>query len=214
VLRSTNYHPTSNNSSTSTTMRRRMNKAHRDRAVEPSPLSYAPTPGPSQRHHLSKSKPAPHRPLVYLADGETLTQDYPLPRLPGQVGFAGDRPQDGLMLVPRQPPHIDNHDGANLGYDYDSPFQSNQDNPVDPARSRHRKKRVTQWRRWDIEIIPALINTYIKLLAATNSLRNDPPPPSKKACTCGDIGRNLAVTVVKFTGNFPSFVFQTSTNNP
>ena len=71
-----------------------------------------------------------------------------------------------------------------------------------------------QWRRWDIEIIPALINTYIKLLAATNSLRNDPPPPSKKACTWGDIGRNLAITVVKFRGNFPSFIFQTLTNNP
>jgi hypothetical protein len=30
------------------------------------------------------------------------------------------------------------------------------DEPVDPAKSRHRRKRVAQWRRWDLEIIPAL----------------------------------------------------------
>jgi len=195
-------------------MRRRMNKAHCDCAAEPSPPSYTPTPGPSQRHHLSISKPTPQRPLVYLADGETLTQDYPLPRLPGQVGFAGDRPQDGLVLVPRQPPPLDNHDGTNLGCDYDLPFQPNLEEPVDPAKSRHRRKRIAQWRRWDIEIIPALIGPYIKLLEATNSLRNNPPPPSKKACTCGDVGRNLAVTVVKFTGIFPSPILETLTNNP
>jgi len=112
-----------------------MNKAHRDRAPEPSPPSYMPTPRPSQHHHLSKSKPTPQRPLVYLADGETLTQDYPLPCLPGQVGFAGDRPQDGLVLMPHQPPHLDNYDGTNLGYDYNLPFQPNLDEPVDPAKS-------------------------------------------------------------------------------
>ena len=94
-----------------------------------------PTPGPSQHHHLSKFKPTPQRALVYLADGETLTQDYPLPCLPGQVGFAGDWPQDGLVPVPHQPLLIDNHDGTNLGYNYDPPFQPNQDEPVDPTRS-------------------------------------------------------------------------------
>ena len=112
-----------------------MNKAHCDRAVEPSPPSYMPTPGPSQHHHLSKTKPTPQWPLVYLADGETLTQEYPLPRLPGQVGFAGDQPQDGLVLIPHQPLLLDNHDGTNLGYNYDPPFQPNQDEPVDPTRS-------------------------------------------------------------------------------
>jgi hypothetical protein len=87
------------------------------------------------------------------------------------------------------------------------------DEPVDPAKSRHQRKRVAQWRHWDLEIIPALIGPYIKLLAATNSLRNDLPPPSKKACTCSDGGRNLTVTVVKFTGNLPSLVLETLTNN-
>jgi hypothetical protein len=195
-------------------MRRRMNKTHRDRATAPSPPLYTPTPGPSQRHHLNKFKPNPQRPLVYLADGETLTQDYPLPRLPGQVGFAGDRLQDGLVPIPRQPLSLDNHGGTNSGYDYDLPFEPNLDKPIDPAKSRHRRKRVAQWRRWDVEIIPVLIGPYIKLLATTNSLRNDPPPPSNKACTCGDVGRNLAITVVKFTGNFPLLVLELLTNGP
>jgi hypothetical protein len=87
------------------------------------------------------------------------------------------------------------------------------DKPVDPAKSRHRRKRVAQWRRWEIDIIPVLIGPYLKLLAATNSLRNAPPPPSKKACTCRDVGRNLSVTVVKFTGNFPSPILESLTNN-
>ncbi|KIM35718.1 hypothetical protein M413DRAFT_14387 [Hebeloma cylindrosporum] len=162
-------------------MHRRMNKAHHDRAAEPSLPSYMPTPGPSQRHHLSQSKPTPRRPLVYLADRETLTQDYPLPRLPGQVGFAGGRPQDGLVPVPPPPPQFDNHDGTDPVYDYDPQFQPSLNDPVDPAKSRHRRKRVAQWRRWDIEVIPALIGPYINLLAATNSLRDNPPPPSRKA---------------------------------
>ena len=178
-------------------IRRRMPKAHRDATIQYSQPSYALTPGPSQRHHLSKSTPTPHRPLVYLADGEILTQDHPLPRLPGQVGFAGDRPQNGLILVSHQPMDTDN---ANTAYDHEPPSQPDMDEPVDPAKSRHRRKRVAQWKRWELEIIPMLIAPYMKLLESTLSLRNDPPPPRIKSCTCGDLGRHLAVTIVKFTG--------------
>jgi hypothetical protein len=188
-------------------MRRRMNKAHRDAGAQFAPLSYTPTPGPSQRHHLSKSIPTPHRPLVYLADGETLTQDHPLPHLPGQVGFAGDRPQDGLVPVSRRPVDPDN---PNPAVDYE-PFQPDADEPVDPAQSRHRRKRVAQWKRWQNEIIPVLIAPYMDLLEATQSLRYDPPPPSMNACTCGDPGRNLAVTIVKFTGKSPLLRLESST---
>jgi hypothetical protein len=145
-----------------------MPKAHRDAAIQYSQPSYALTPGPSQRHHLSKSTPTPHRPLVYLADGQTLTQDHPLPRLPGQVGFAGDRPQDGLTLVSRQSMDTDN---ANAAYDHEPTFQPDMDEPVDFAQSRLRRKRVAQWKRWELEIIPMLIAPYMDLLESTLSLR-------------------------------------------
>ena len=158
------------------------------------------TPGPSHRHHLSKSTPTAHRPLVYLADGETLTQNHPLPRLPGQVGFAGDRPQDGLVLVSRRPVDSEDTDISATVYDHEPTSHPDMEEPVDPAKSRHRRKRVAQWKRWEIEIIPTLIAPYMDLLEATLSLRNDPPPPKLKSCTCGDPGRHLAVTIVKFTG--------------
>ncbi len=195
-------------------MRRRMNKAHRDTPAQSSLPSYATTPGPSQRHHLSKSTPTPHRPLVYLADSETLTQDHPLPRLPGQVGFAGDRPQDGLVPVSRQPADPDNPNIADLAFDYEPPFQPNMDEPVDPTRTRHRRKRVAQWKRWEFEIIPVLIAPYMNLLEATHSLRDDPLPPRMKVCTCGEFGRNLAITIVKFTGESRLIMVKLSTKYP
>ena len=192
-------------------MRRRMNKAHRDAPAQSSPLSYTPTPGPSQRHHLSKSTLTPYRPLVYLADGETLTQDHPLPRLPGQVGFAGDRPQDGLVQVSRQPVDPDHPNISHTAFDYGLPFQPDMDEPADLAKSRHRRKRVAQWKRWEFEIIPVLIAPYMNLMEATHSLKDNPPPPRMKACSCGDLGRNLDVTIVKFTGKFPRLIVRLST---
>jgi hypothetical protein len=49
------------------------------------------------------------------------------------------------------------------------------DEHVDPAKSRHQRKRVAQWKRWELEVIPMLIAPYMELLESTLSLRNDPP---------------------------------------
>jgi hypothetical protein len=76
------------------------------------------------RHHLSRSKLTLNWSTWPMA---IPSQDFPLSRLPGQVGFAGDWPLDGLVFVPRQPLPLDNNDGINLCYDCDPLFQPNQD---------------------------------------------------------------------------------------
>ncbi|RDB22450.1 hypothetical protein Hypma_010172 [Hypsizygus marmoreus] len=63
----------------------------------PTPRSYTPSPGPKHAHALKKGKVPP---LVFLSHGNTLIQDRYLPHLPGQVGFAGNRPQDGGQRCP------------------------------------------------------------------------------------------------------------------
>lgn len=176
--------------------RPRMPKAHRD--ALPVPPSYAPVPGPSARHH--RSKPTDPPPLVYLADGQTLSQRRNLRRLPGQVGFAGDRIQnESLASPPRQ--HDENaiRDEHQL-HDHQPLYLPPSPSAALPSTSRHRRKREAQWKRWSNDVIPHLIGPYMDLLQATASLRTRPLTPQLKTCVCGKPTKTLQVTIVKFNG--------------
>ncbi|KAJ6581299.1 hypothetical protein B0H19DRAFT_1251527 [Mycena capillaripes] len=111
------------------------------------PLSYSLIPGPQLPHHRQKDLKI--RPLVYLSNGRTLAQSV-LPPLPGQVAFAGNRPQDG---TPRPRTGADN-----------TPDTSN------TPHSRHARKRQNQTTRWLQTIIPLLLPIYVQLVAKTDNL--------------------------------------------
>ncbi|RDB25584.1 hypothetical protein Hypma_006945 [Hypsizygus marmoreus] len=160
----------------------------------PTPRSYTPSPGPKRGHVLQKGRIPP---LVFLSHGNMLVQDRYLPRLPGQVGFAGDRPQDGT----RRPPVADADQNTEpQGLD-DNSFvlhEYSESDLVDQTQvSRHRRKREKQWERWQQEVIPKLIGLYMELMCATKSLR-EPVPPVETICTCGEHGRALEIVLVRF----------------
>lgn len=154
---------------------------------------YAPQPGPSRPHHLTK--PSGIQPLVYLTHGETLIQQPNLPRLPGQVGFAGDRPQDGKLRAAPVPDVVDE------GLQHFDVFGDDlaPDLHDTPVASHHRRKRANQTARWANKVIPKLILPYMEYVHQTLSLRNQ-PDVSRPICVCQEGGRSLQIAVVRFSG--------------
>ena len=154
--------------------------------------TYKPQPGPTRPHH--RTKPGGIQPLVYLTHGETLVQQPCLPCLPGQVGFAGDRPQDGLLRPAPVPDDIDNHlPQPSLAYDV---FNESISDPLVP--SHHHRKRANQTARWANEVIPRLILPYMEYMHETSFLRNE-AKVSQPICVCNQ-SRCLQIAVVRFAG--------------
>ncbi|RDB16025.1 hypothetical protein Hypma_003466 [Hypsizygus marmoreus] len=131
---------TTTSSSKLVSMRPRIPKKELSRGP-PTPRSYTPSPGPKHGRTTSKLRVPP---LIFLAHGNTLVQNHYLPRLPGQVGFAGDRPQDGLKRCAPLPDCHQNEENDGLTEDLENPFILHQE-PDDPVMdlsqvSRHRRK--------------------------------------------------------------------------
>ncbi|KAF8078230.1 hypothetical protein FPV67DRAFT_1403470 [Lyophyllum atratum] len=175
-------------------MRPTLSKKHLVRDP-PSTPSYSPLPGPNRSAVLAKNAKIPA--LVLLPHGKSLLQRRHLPRLPGQIGFAGDRPHRDA--APRT--SLPNEALQNWQeHDSDNPFYvfSHDAGPdaVDPQVSRNRRKREKQWERWIEEVIPQLIGPYMRLMCATQSMRE--PIPASQPCLCGLPGRRLEVMLVRF----------------
>ncbi|KAF8054925.1 hypothetical protein FPV67DRAFT_1598916, partial [Lyophyllum atratum] len=170
-------------------MRPALSKKHLLRGPPPTP-SYTPSPGPKCSEVYNRNAKIPA--LVLLPHGKSLVQRRYLPRLPGQIGFAGDRPQDGRDSANALPPDGELHDPEN-------PFIAFPDyslDTIDPQVSRNRRKREKQWERWQQEVIPGLIQPFMVLMCGTKSLRESIPASSP--CFCGAPGRSLEVTLVRF----------------
>ncbi|KAK7459482.1 hypothetical protein VKT23_009465 [Stygiomarasmius scandens] len=172
----------------------------------------------TSRHRIGKSKPpkpsvAAYKPtivdpgqysscqaprqLVQLSRGRFLAQNPLLPRIQGQIGFNGDHPAeledlDVITAVPNTQ-HKDR--------DLDSwPVeQFDDDIPLSPSKSPHKKKRDRQWKRWLKEVIPSLVEPYMELVEKTKNLRLDAAVQLEDPCSCVG-GRYLDVTVIRFTG--------------
>ena len=174
-------------------MRPRFSKKFRSADSPRSPLTYKPHPGPPRPHHLTK--PSGIQPLVYLNLGETLTQQPCLPWLPGQVGFAGDRPQDGELRPAPVPDNVDDH-WPHMFSPVDGDIGT-----VDaaPVPTRHRRKRANQTARWTTEVIPRLILPYMEYMHQTLSLRNQ-GDDLQPICVCNQRSRSLEIAVVRFSG--------------
>lgn len=143
------------------------------------PPSYSPVPGPPLPHHRKKK---PDRPLVYLHDGQTLAQDL-VPPLPGQVGFAGDRPQDNQDDRPRAGPDVlpeyDVPDGGPIYLNHATRDAN------DAEGTRHSRKRENQAARWMHTVIPLLVPLYIQLIQKSDNLRDlDKLSQIPQECTC------------------------------
>lgn len=133
-------------------------------------------------------------PLVMLPNGVRLTQHPGLPRLPGQVGFAGERPvtEDEIARA-ADDNHLTNvesllHDELPL-------------NELDlPGTSKHRQKRVKQSERWLTQVIPDLIQPYLQLQRKTQSLCEEPKLKlASERCSSCSQSRLLKIWVVRFT---------------
>ncbi|KAJ3833055.1 hypothetical protein F5878DRAFT_507220, partial [Lentinula raphanica] len=129
---------------------------------------------------------------IIFPNGVTLRQKNTLPRLPGQVGFRGDRPvkPEDLNRAAEEiclplPPLVE------------SGFI---DTPDLPSPSKHRNKRLKQWERWTFETLPLIITHYLDLLRRTHSLRDETDLHVKPAsCECCQTSRKLKIWIIRFS---------------
>ncbi len=137
----------------------------RKRARKLQAPDYAPQVTGRNHHHINWGTA---RPLVILPGGTGLLQQVNLPRIPGQVGFAGDRPEDSqLPSRPTTPPTLAQEEPS-LGHaDFIMDFSFN--NPINHPTS-HQLKQARQAARWQAEVIPCLVVPYLDLMWASNSL--------------------------------------------
>lgn len=73
-------------------------------------------------------------------------------------------------------------------------------------------KKQKQFQRWETEVLPSLMEPYVKLLHETDSLRDMVQVRSRRQCTGCESGRQLNVACIFFE-RMCSSIFQQVTNN-
>ncbi|KAG6805763.1 hypothetical protein H0H92_014258, partial [Tricholoma furcatifolium] len=118
-------------------------------AVSLPTASYTPQPGPSRPRAIKSGPKLPK--LTFIGHGKTL--------------------QQRNTFLPRkdQPPPL-----RELPHDPENPFFEHGDDQDIGDTTRHRQKRANQWKRWQEEVIPSLIDPYMTYLYQSDSLRELP----------------------------------------
>lgn len=166
----------------------------KDKLRTENPPAYAPVPEQRHPNQLTRNPVVlSERPLVFLPGGVTLTQNL-VPPLPGQVGFNGDRPQDGSA---RPPPLPDGH--TSFVPRDDEPLLTTIIHDSSLVNDRHRRKKQAQWARWKDVVIPQLVQPFQEVFHLSQSFKTLdelvlPSPP----CTCGEDKRKLTLVAVRF----------------
>jgi hypothetical protein len=74
--------------------------------------------------------------------------------------------------------------------------------PPPPDPSQHRRKRAAQWRRWQGEVLPNLVDTFVHVLYETKSLRHSDnlkiPKINSNACEC-PTAKVCKIALVRFS---------------
>ncbi len=151
---------------------------------------------PTRRtHHLTKHVNS--RPFLLMPYGEAYTQSPNLPKLTGQVGFAGDPLPREQRLEDESASLVEGAWSDPMDASYLLGFPPPASDPVPRSNA---AKKLRQWARWQDEVIPRLLTPYLELLAETRSLSNlnDITLP---LCTCGGRPRTVNAAVVSFTGD-------------
>ncbi|KAG6807338.1 hypothetical protein H0H92_007961, partial [Tricholoma furcatifolium] len=140
-------------------------------AVSLPTASYTPQPGPSRPRAIKSGPKLPK--LTFIGHGKTL--------------------QQRNTFLPRkdQPPPL-----RELPHDPENPFFEHGDDQDIGDTTRHRQKRANQWKRWQEEVIPSLIDPYMTYLYQSDSLRELVTVPSI-TCTCGAT-RSVEIILLTF----------------
>ncbi|KAH8115012.1 hypothetical protein DFH11DRAFT_1507975 [Phellopilus nigrolimitatus] len=175
--------------------RKKLKRLHAE-AAKDKPNGLVEGPSTSQFIASSPKKIFPP-PLVFLHGNRTLVE-IPGARLarPPQnpaesaVAAAASATDDNPFIVPNDTEYETSIGGVPL-------FISSRQVPLDPAISRHRRKRIRQCERWK-EVLPSLIDPFLDVLRRSESLRNPVPPPELSSCSCASERKTIHVVCVYF----------------
>ncbi|KAH8113030.1 hypothetical protein DFH11DRAFT_1511011 [Phellopilus nigrolimitatus] len=174
---------------------RKLKRLHAE-AAKDKPSGLIEGPSTSQLLASSPKKTFPP-PLVFLPGNRTLVEipGAHLARPPNNpvesaVAAAASATDDNPFIVPNDTEHETSIGGVPL-------FISSWQIPLDPAISRHRRKRIRQCERWK-EVLPFLLDPFLDILRRSESLRNPVPPPALSSCNCASERKTIHVVCVYF----------------
>ncbi|KAL0567595.1 hypothetical protein V5O48_014395 [Marasmius crinis-equi] len=171
-------------------------------------LQINPSPSPSYSYSFSTKRTARgvEKPsiqsCIFIADGQSVTQEPNLPVCFGQSGFREFPLQNATIQSPHPPTDIAsqaNELGSGEG-EADPVLPSDLCYDATELPSVNTRKREAQMARWESDVIPKLLIPYMHLLQYTNNLHDNPQPKSY-VCTCPSTSksrRHLEITVVRF----------------
>ncbi len=152
-------------------------------------------PVPNARRRLP-----PHleqRPEVLLYNGRTLVQPR-MPALLAQYGLAEAR-SDG-----RAPPLPSDEDLAAEDFAAaasDGPELMFVERTPPPDPTKHSRKRLAQWQRWQQVVLPRILPDFARVLHETKSLRDmDGRAPRPSTCACQK--KTQKVVIMRFAGTW------------
>jgi hypothetical protein len=163
-------------------------RRNRRKEKEHTQMDYSLKPGPSIPHPLkARSK---HAPFIFCADGQTLTQDCvpsssPVKSMPPRTSVAGD-------FNDKFDSYVD--EGMDVFFDSDMAMDIEE-------VSRHRRKRAIQDVRWENDVIPAIIEPFMKYQMRRGSA-DATVAQTVLHCTCLTQGQSLDIEVVSFTRTY------------
>jgi hypothetical protein len=165
--------------------------SRKDRAAAAKAPTYLAVPGPSVAHPLARAeRHDENRKAVYLRNGQTLVQP-PLPPLL-HPWFVEPTPDHAPRTLPGEEPV--EYDGRDI-----VPLERS---PPPPDPTQHRRKRTAQWRRWQGEVLPNLLPTFVHVLHETKSLRHSDnlkiPEVDLNACDC-TTAKVCKIALVRFS---------------
>ena len=84
------------------------------------------------------------------------------------------------------------------GHVYEDDYPTLECHALDASNTHTCRRRATQWKRWQEEIILLLIKPYMNLMATTDSLRHPVAEPGLYDCKCG-ASYEILIKVIQFS---------------
>ncbi|KAJ3764881.1 hypothetical protein FB446DRAFT_709922, partial [Lentinula raphanica] len=129
-------------------------------------------------------------PGLFVTAGGSFTQRFPLPTPQGQVGFRMCPYSESETVEPTTPKKHRHESGETMT------LQLTPTAPA-PPETTHRRKCITQYKRWSEETIPRLVRVYLEYIQSSSNLA-DRPGEVLEDCVCMSQPRELKVVVVRF----------------
>lgn len=146
---------------------------------------------------ITRAAAAAIQPSIYVGNGNRYVQRPNLPMPRGQVGLY-ERPQAWPSSSSVTP----------IAVEHDGNTSTTECTIITGGASIHQHKRLAQNHCWETDIIPMLVQPFMKLQSETGNLQREPRPVETQ-CVCTTGGQPLSLVVLRFNSTRSVIILMT-----